>query len=253
MRKSVLPVIIAAVLLTGLTGCGSDRSTEGSTQKTETVDVSTEANEKETGAAPSGDQAAEADVYAVVDQNAEDAEKKENSSDGILIAYFSRADENYNVGYIEKGNTEILAEMVAEIIGGDLFEIQTINPYPADYDTCTDVAKQEQKDNARPELVGAVENMEQYSVCYLCYPIWWSDLPMAVYSFLDSYDWNGKTIITVNTHEGSGKGGTPDKIQKYLPDANVVDGIAMTGSMAQNSQDEARKQIEEWLAGLTVE
>ena len=76
---------------------------------------------------------------------------------------------------------------------------------------------------------------------------------MAVYSFLDSFDWSGKTIITVNTHEGSGKAGTPDKIQKYLPNAKVIEGIAMTGNTVQNSRDEARKQIEEWLAGLTVE
>ena len=240
-------MIIAAVLLTGLTGCGSDGSKEGSAQKTETVDVGIKAEEREAEIAPAGDQTEVADVSDAIDQNVVDAANNENSSDSVLIAYFSRADENYNVGYIEKGNTEILAEMVAEIIGGDLFEIQTINPYPADYDTCTDVAKQEQKDNARPELEGAVENMDQYSVCYLCYPIWWSDLPMAVYSFLDGYDWSGKTIITVNTHEGSGKAGTPDKIQKYLPDARVVDGIAMTGSTAQNSRDEAREQIEDWL------
>ena len=136
------------------------------------------------------------------------------------------------------------------ITGGDLYEIETVTPYPADYDECTDVAKQEQNENARPELVGNVENMDQYAVCYLCYPIWWGDLPMAVYSFLDEYDWSGKTIITVNTHEGSGKAGTPDTIQKYLPNAKVVDGIAMTGSTAQNSQDEAKDEIHEWITGM---
>ena len=73
---------------------------------------------------------------------------------------------------------------------------------------------------------------------------------MAVYSFLDGYDWNGKTLITVNTHEGSGKAGTPEKIQKYLPDAKVIDGIAMTGSTAQNSRDEAKDEIHEWITGL---
>ena len=245
MRKSVLAVIMGIVLLTGLTGCSSDNSTEGSEQRTATADAATEAEETEIDT--SGDQAAFAEEYEIASKNVEDGENNMNSSDGILIAYFSRADENYNVGYIEKGNTAILAEMVAEITGGDLFEIQTVNPYPADYDTCTDVAKQEQKDNARPELTGSVADMDQYSVCYLCYPIWWGDLPMAVYSFLDGYEWNGKTIITVNTHEGSGKAGTPDKIQKYLPDARVVDGIAMTGSTAQNSRDEAREQIEDWL------
>ncbi len=245
MRKSVLTLIMGIVLLTGLMGCSSDKSTEGAAQRAATADEAIEAEETEIAAL--GDQAAVAEVSEVASKNVEDDENNMNSSDGILIAYFSRVDENYNVGYIEKGNTAILAEMVAEITGGDLFEIQTVNPYPADYDTCTDVAKQEQKDNARPELTGSVADMDQYSVCYLCYPIWWGDLPMAVYSFLDGYEWNGKTIITVNTHEGSGKAGTPDKIQKYLPDAKVVDGIAMTGSTAQNSRDEARKQIKTWL------
>ena len=238
----------AVVLMAGFMGCGSNTANEAA-QTAKTADKAIEASSEVVEVAPVEEQTANADVDDILPQDLE-ASNDENGGDGILVVYFSRADENYNVGYIEKGNTAILAEMVAEITGGDLFEIETVAPYPTDYDECTDVAKQEQNDNARPELVGDVENMEQYSVCYLCYPIWWGDLPMPVYSFLDGYDWNGKTIITVNTHEGSGKAGTPEKIQKYLPDTKVIDGIAMTGSTAQNSRDEAREQMEEWLLSL---
>lgn len=248
MKKRFMLMIGAVVLMAGLTGCGSNTANEVA-QTTETADKAVEAKSKVVEVAPAGEQAADTDVTDNLPQDAEVPYDESGGSD-ILVACFSRADENYNVGYIEKGNTAILAEMVAEITGGDLFEIETVTPYPADYDECTDVAKQEQNENARPELVGSVENMGQYSVCYLCYPIWWGDLPMAVYSFLDGYDWNGKTIITVNTHEGSGKAGTPEKIQKYLPDAKVIDGIAMTGSTAQNSRNEAREQIEEWISDI---
>ena len=126
----------------------------------------------------------------------------------ILIAYFSHTGENYNVGVIEKGNTHIVADMIAEETGGDLFEIATVNPYPDTYEECTEVAMQEQRENARPELTAQVENMEQYDTVYLGYPIWWGELPMAVYTFLESYDFSGKTIVPFCTHEGSGLAGT---------------------------------------------
>ena len=248
MKKSLILATLSAVLMCWLVGCGSDPANEA-TQTIETADKDIEAESEVVEVASVGEQAVDADVDDILPQDLE-ASNDENGGDGILVAYFSRADENYNVGFIEKGNTAILAEMIAEITGGDLYEIETVTPYPADYDECTDVAKQEQNDNARPELTGAIENMDQYSVCYLCYPIWWGDLPMPVYSFLDGYDWSGKTIITVNTHEGSGKAGTPEKIQKYLPDTKVIDGIAMTGSTAQNSRDEAKDEIHEWITGL---
>ena len=248
MKKNLALMVLFIITVAGLAGCGSSESND-TVRKTDTVETvaGSEGIDKPD---PSDEVSENADISEAGEQNIAEADLEENGGEDILVAYFSRADENYNVGFIEKGNTAILAEMVAEITGGDLFEIKTVTPYPADYDECTDVAKQEQKDNARPELIGTIENMDQYDVCYLCYPIWWSDLPMPVYSFLDGYDWDGKTIITVNTHEGSGKAGTPDKIQKYLPNAKVIDGIAMTGSTAQNSRDEAKEQIIEWLDGL---
>mgnify|MGYP002565400017 CR=1 FL=1 len=107
---------------------------------------------------------------------------------GILIAYFSWS-----------GNTEQVAQIIAEQTGGDLFKIETATPYTDDYNTLLDIAQQEQADDARPELAAQVENWDSYDVIFVGYPNWWSDAPMAVYTFLESYDWNGKTLIPFNT------------------------------------------------------
>ena len=164
-----------------------------------------------------------------------------------LVAYFSRAGENYAVGVVEKGNTAIIAEMIAEKTGADLFQIQPVNAYPETYDACTEVAQQEKREGARPELAETVENWESYDVIYLGYPIWWGDMPMAVYTFLESYDFAGKTVIPFCTHGGSGLSGTVQSIQSICVGAEVKDGLAVTGATAQNDRDEAQKQVEAFL------
>ena len=136
--------------------------------------------------------------------------------------------------------------MIAEQAGADTFEISTVAPYPDDYDECTEVAKQEQEENARPELTASVENMADYDVIFLGYPIWWSDMPMAVYSFLESYDFSGKTIIPFCTHEGSGISSTESSIAEVCPDTEVLEGLGIRGSIAQNSQDEAKETVDGW-------
>ena len=168
----------------------------------------------------------------------------------ILVAYFSRADENYNVGTIEKGNTQIIAEYIASEVGADSFHIETVATYPADYDDCCDVAKQELADKARPELNGTVENMEQYDIVFLGYPIWWGDMPMAVYTFMDSYDFSDKVVIPFNTHEGSGESGTYSAIGSYLPNAQVLDGMAIQGQTAQEFNSDTQQSVRDWLDGL---
>lgn len=165
----------------------------------------------------------------------------------ILVAYFSRTGENYSVGNIEKGNTHIVADMIAEQIDGDMFEISTVTPYPDDYDACTEVAKQEQNDNARPELAASVENIEDYDIIFLGYPIWWSDMPMAVYTFLESYDFSSKTIVPFCTHEGSGLASSESSIAEACPDAKILDGFSIRGTTAQNSQDETKTSVINWL------
>jgi flavodoxin len=165
----------------------------------------------------------------------------------ILIAYFSRAGENYNVGVIEKGNTEIVAEMIAEQTGGDLFHIETVDSYPENYQECTNVAQQEQRDNARPELSATVANMDGYDTIYLGYPIWWGDMPMAVYTFLESYDFAGKTIIPFCTHAGSGLAGTVRSITSACPGASVESGLAVSGTTAQNDRESTKNAVIQWL------
>ena len=177
-----------------------------------------------------------------------------NSENGkkILVAFFSRADENYDVGYIEKGNTHIIADMIAEEVGADSFEIVRVTPYPKEYKACTDEAKAEQNANARPELTAAVNNFGDYDTVFLGYPNWWGDLPMPVYTFLESYDFSGKTVIPFCTHAGSGLSGTVNTLKSKLNGATVLDGFAIAGTTAQNNQDKARAEVSEWLGKLDI-
>ena len=166
-----------------------------------------------------------------------------------LIAYFSRAGNNYVGGKIMNlpvGNTEVAAKMIQKLTGSDIFRIDTIKAYPADYTETTDVAKQELRQNARPELSGHVDNMADYSVIYLGYPNWWGTMPMAVFTFLEEYDFSGKTIIPFCTHEGSGMGRSESDIKKLCPDAKVLKGLPIIGGSVQ----EAENDIADWLRKL---
>ena len=177
-----------------------------------------------------------------------DSYEQEISVDAkVLVAYFSRAGENYGVGVIEKGNTEIIAKMIAEKTSGDLFRIESVNAYPSGYDDCTEVAKKEKNSNARPGLTGSVTDFDDYDVIYLGYPIWWGEMPMPVYTFLESYDFSGKTIIPFCTHAGSGLSGTVSSIQTACSGATVRDGFAIAGTTAQTDRESAEKQVSDWL------
>ena len=183
----------------------------------------------------------------------------------ILVACLSRAGENYNVGqtregsasaayagYIEKGNTAIMAALIAELTGGDLFEITTVTPYPEDYASMLRVAQEEIDSDARPELAAAVENMADYDVIFIGYPIWHGRMPQAIYTFMESYDLTGKTVIPFNTHEGSGQSGTQQVIEKALPGSTVLQGLAIQGKTAQEDEERTRAQVTDWLTGLNL-
>jgi len=168
----------------------------------------------------------------------------------ILVAYFSRTGDNYAVGNISKGNTHIVADMIAETTGADTFEIKTVKPYPATYKECTEVAKKELADDARPELATKIDNIKDYDVIFLGYPIWWSDMPMAIYSFMESYDFNGKTIIPFCTSAGDVLTGKENNIPKYAKGATVLQGLGIEGKRAQEKPDSVRPQVQEWLTKL---
>lgn len=179
---------------------------------------------------------------------AEAPAKKEAAPAGkrALVVYFSRADENYNVGYIEKGNTKILAEMIAEATGADMFEIKPAKPYPKEYTATTNLAKKEKNEKARPEIVGTMPDVSGYDVIFFGYPIWWGDLPMPCYTFFEKVKLVGKTIAPFCTHEGSGLSGT----DRYIADttkAKVTEALEMKGTTAQKNQDEAKKEVLAWL------
>lgn len=169
----------------------------------------------------------------------------------ILVVYFSRAGENYNVGYINEGNTAIIADMIAESTKADKFEIVPEKEYPADYNECIEVAQQEKRSNARPAVKGDIA-IEDYDVIFIGYPNWWGEIPMCVYSFIEKHDWNGKTVIPFITHEGSGMGGTDSKIAKATTGSNTIvgKGLAVQGKVAQENRSSAKKSVDYWLSGL---
>lgn len=165
---------------------------------------------------------------------------------GILIAFYSRADENYVNGMMKMldiGNTEVAAGMIRELTGGDLFKIEQLQPYARDYNTCIAQAQADQKRDARPELVSYPDSMDAYEVIYLGFPNYWSTMPMAVFTFLEHFDFNGKIIRPFCTHEGSGMGRSERDIRALCPHANVKSGLAIPGGSVERS----RKEIEAWI------
>jgi flavodoxin len=168
-----------------------------------------------------------------------------------LIAYFSRKGSNYVEGTIVDlpiGNTEVIANKIQELTGSDMFEIETVKSYPKDYTETTNVAQDELRENARPELTEIVDDMDSYDVIYIGYPNWWGTMPMAVFTFLESYDFSGKTVIPYCTNEGSGMGSSERDIKKLCPNAKVLPGLAIRGG----SVKRADKDVEKWLKKLDL-
>ena len=156
-----------------------------------------------------------------------------------LIIYYSRTGENYwngGIKNIAKGNTEIVAEFIQSAVGGDLFEIETVKTYAADYYECIDDAKQELRANARPELKKYLDGIEDYDTVFVCGPCWWGTFPMAVFTQLEKLDWNGKKVMAVMTHEGSGLGSCERDLKKICKGASFEKGLAVHGADASKSE-----------------
>ena len=163
-----------------------------------------------------------------------------------LIAYFSRADENYFGGamrYVKVGNTEIVVNIMKEMMSADTFKIEMKTPYSPMYMTCIDEAKKDQRTKARPELVSMPESIDEYDTIVLAYPNYWGTMPMAVFTFLENYDFAGKTILPLCTNEGSGMGGSENDIRKTCKGADVKKGLSITGSQAANSGEAVKKWL----------
>ena len=244
-KGTSLPIAaLAAALTVSLGACGSAGGSTSS-QSSSAPEVSSaqtqdaETSEAQTSEASSSESTAQ------------------ESGSNILIAYFTAA-ENSGVDAVASasyteidgealGRLRVIADMIQENVGGDLFSIHTSVVYPADGGELIDYAAQEQSENARPELTTHIENLDQYDTIFIGYPNWWADLPMAVYSFFDEYDFSGKTIIPFNVHNGSRFSRTIQTIEELEPDATVIE-----NGFTVNERDvaDAAGDVASWLQEL---
>ena len=218
--KKIFSLAFAMALLIFFTACGS----------------SAQNNESKTSAQATTQTSVENKNIA----ESADAAKKS------LVVFFSRTGEEYRVGNITKGNTHIVADFIAENVGAKTFEIKPVNPYPNNYNECTELAKREQQERARPAIANKIENFDDYDVIYLGYPNWWSDMPMIIYTFLESYNFSGKTIIPFCTSSSEyfiGK----EEIQQYAKGATVLDGLGILGKRCQDDPASVKRDVDNWL------
>lgn len=193
---------------------------------------------------------------------ADTSAKEENENSNILIAYFTvpedidtngiDADSGASVVVKDEevlGNMEYMALTIQDAIGGDLFRIETKEAYPLDHEPLVDQAAEEQDENARPELAAHIENPDQYDTILLGYPNWWGDMPQPLFTFLEEYDFSGKTIIPFNSHGGSGFSNTIEEIKELQPDANISDeGLSISrDKVADSVQD-----VTDWAKSLDL-
>lgn len=159
-----------------------------------------------------------------------------------LIIYFSRADENYAVGYIDKGNTEIVAEYIQELTGADIFKVEPAIPYAKDYDTCIKEARDRINTHNAPVL-SKINDISEYDTIYIGAPIYWGYMPEELVTAIKDLDWNGKKIKLFTTHEGSGLGSIPSQVNEICKGARLVDAIAIQGSQVKNSKAKLGKWV----------
>lgn len=165
----------------------------------------------------------------------------------VLVTYFSRTGEQYSVGTITQGNTALLAEIIAKNMKADLFEIKVKNDsYPTTYNELIAVAKKEKQLQTRPELAQTVSNFTDYDIVFIGYPNWWGEMPMAIYTFLESLPWDNKIVVPFCTHEGSGFAGTDSKI-RTVTGATLLSGFAAYGHEVQNMPQKIEQEVLNWL------
>lgn len=252
MKKKII-VGVMMVCMLALAGCGQSSTSADSTAIENTGGKQTDEVVESIETEDSGNAAATAsDTQTPMEENSEETDAAGGSSE-ILVVYFSRTGERYSVGVIDKGNTAIVADMIAEQTGADVFEILPQEDYyPYTYNQLTDVAKKELNENARPAYAGEVPDLSQYSTIFIGAPVWWGDWPMIMYTFFEKNadGLEGKTLIPFSTHAGSGLSGFDRKLSDACPDSTVGTGLAIAGTDAQNDQDSVRNKVNDWLSGL---
>ena len=232
--KKLISLLTAGAMLLALTACGSGQAASSAASES-AQSFGTAADSVPTAPqTPSVTEAPQAERTVSAEDAAPDS-AAEPTGGKILIAVFSRS-----------GNTESVAEMIQTYTGGDLFTITPAVPYPEDYDTLADQAKEEQNAQVRPAVADTVENWDDYDTVFVGYPIWWSGAPMVVLTFLESYDWNGKTLIPFCTSGGSGFGNSLDSIAASAPGAEILEGFHVLG----NQSGSAEPDVHQWLSDL---
>lgn len=257
--KKISAVMLALAVLAGVAACGG--SSGQTTDRQDAIGQAGEKNFREDSDADSSSESAAEEPESDVGTEMP-ADTSDRAESCILIAYFSRVgnmdfDENIDAvasasvnidGDDACGNAQLLAEMAREVTGGDIFFIETVEKYPAEYRGTTEQAKTEQNDDTRPELMSHVENMDVYDTVILIYPNWWGTLPQPVFTFLEEYEFAGKKILPLCTHEGSRLGWSESDIEALCPDAQLLDGLSVRGSDAGSAQVE----VEEWISSSGI-
>ncbi|RHP30972.1 flavodoxin [Lachnotalea sp. AF33-28] len=229
--KKILAFVLILTMVFALAACGNSNSSESDSSQ---GGSSAALSQTEPSSTPEETPSSSEDVT----QTEEPSESEPEAGSNALVVYFSWS-----------GNTEAVANEIAAQTGADVFEITPAEPYTDDYDTLLDIAQEEKASDARPAIAETVEDFAQYDVVYFGFPNWWGDMPMILYTFLDDYDFSGKTIAPFVTSGGSGFSSTISAIESLEPDATVVDGLSLSSSAAAEPSDE----VTEWLspAGLT--
>lgn len=240
MKKRVTFLLTAVILLTAA-GCGGKA---GETPSASLENPSITTSQPEASSPPA----------------TAPASTSETQTPRILIAYFTWADNtevedpsavdvdaSTSASVLVPGNAAKIADWIQQEVGGDLFSIVVEDPYSSDYDECLDRAADEKADNARPALVNHVSNMEEYDIVFIGFPNWWYTLPMPVLSFVEEYDFSGKTIVPFCTHGTGGLSNTIQDLTAALPDdVTILDAIGIY----RPDVDSSRPAIQEWIAGL---
>ena len=229
--KKWTSLLLALAIALSLAACGNSNQ-ENSPEPPASASGSTT---EETSALTDTETPAEEPAEEPSEEPAESETPTAGDSSSVLIAYFSWS-----------GNTEQVAQIIQQETGGDLFEIAPATAYTDGYNKLLDIAQQEQSDNARPELAGQVENWEQYDTIFVGYPNWWSDAPMAVYTFVESYDWSGKTLVPFNTSASGGFGRSLSGLEESAAGASILDGISFT----ERTLGDAQSEVAAWLDEL---
>ena len=225
--KKVWTFILSMAFVLSLAACGGTAASSDGSASSEPAASASASSAQPAASSEAAEPSADAEPSAESETPAGEG--------GTLVAYFSWS-----------GNTQQMAQIIAEQTGGDLFEIAPATPYTEDYDELLDIAQQEQAEEARPALAAEVENWDSYDTVFVGYPNWWGDAPMAVYTFLESYDWTGKTLVPFNTSASSGFGRSLEGIAQSAAGATVLEGLALTEGELSDEQD----RVTEWLDGL---